>query len=69
MRESQTRSLFSYACAGKSTSREEYSGDLIENCIEDIKGVQKAVQLKTDQEPVMLAFQVRIQQARKSRTS
>ena len=30
MRESQTRSLFSHACAGRSTSREGYSGHLIE---------------------------------------
>ena len=69
MRESQTRSLFSHACAGKSTSREGYSGYLIERCVEDIDSVQKDVHLKTDQEPAMLAFQARIQQARKSRTT
>ena len=64
MRESQTRSLFSHACAGKSTTREGYSGHLIEKCIEDIDSVQKGVHLKTDQEPAMLAFQARVQQAR-----
>ena len=61
MRESQTMSLFSHACAGRSTSREGYSGYLIERCVEDIDSVQKDVQLKTDQELAMLAFQVRIQ--------
>ena len=61
MRESQTRSLFSHACAGKSTSREGYSGYLIESCVEDIDSVQKDIHLKTDQEPAMLAFQARIQ--------
>ena len=55
MRESQTRSLFSHACAGKSISREGYSGYLIEKCVEDIDTVQKDVHLKTDQEPAMLA--------------
>jgi hypothetical protein len=69
MRESQTRSLFSHACAGKSTSREGYSGYLIERCVEDIDSVQKEVHLKTDQELAMLAFQAREQQARKSRTT
>ena len=69
MRESQTRSLFSHACAGKNTSREGYSGYLIERCVEDIDSVQKDIRLKIDQEPAMLAFQARGQQARKSRTT
>ena len=69
MRESQTRSLFSHACAGKSTSREGYSGYRIEKCVEEIDSGQKDVHLKTDQEPAMLAFQAQIQQARKSRTT
>ena len=69
MRESQTRSLFSHACAGKSTSREGYSSFLIEKCVEDIDSVQKDIHLKTDQEPAMIAFQARVQQARKSRTT
>ncbi len=69
MRDSQTRSLFSHACAGKSTSREGYSGHLIERCVEDIDSVQKDIHFKTDQEPAMLALQMRIQQARKSRTT
>lgn len=69
MRESQTRSLFSHACAGKSTSREGYSAYIIEKCVEDIDSVQKDVHLKSDQEPAMLAFQARVQQARKSRTT
>ena len=68
MRESQTRSLFSHACAGKINSRERCSGDVIEKCIEDIDIVQKNVHLKTDQKPAMLGFQARTQQARKSRT-
>ena len=68
MRESQTRSIFSHACAGKSTSREGYSRYLIEKCIEDIDRFQKDVHLKTDQEPAMLAFQARVHQARKNRT-
>ena len=57
MRESQTRSLLSHACAGKSASKEGYSGYLIEKRVEDIDNVQKDVHLKTDQEPAMLAFQ------------
>ena len=61
MRESQTRALFSHACAGKSTSREGYSSWLIEKCAEEIHSVQKDIHLKTDQEPAMLAFQARIQ--------
>ena len=61
MRESQTRALFTQACAGKSTSKEGYSSWLIENCVEDIDGVQKDIHLKADQEPAMLAFQARIQ--------
>ena len=69
MRDSQTRSLFSHACAGKSTSREGHSGHLIGRCVEDIDSVQKDVHFKTDQEPAMLALQVRIQQARRSRTT
>jgi hypothetical protein len=69
MRESQTRSLFSHACAGKSTTREGYSGYIIENSIEDIDSVQKDVHLKTDQEPAMLAFQARVQQGRRCRTT
>ena len=56
MRDSQTRSLFSHACAGKSTSKEGYSSYPIERCAEDIDSVQKDVHLKTDQEPAMLAF-------------
>ena len=32
MRDSQTRSLFSHACAGKSTSKEGYASWLIEKC-------------------------------------
>ena len=68
MRESQTRSLFSHACAGKSTSKEGYSGYLIEKCVEDIDSVQKDVHLKTDQDPAMLAFQARVRQARKDKT-
>ena len=69
MRESQTRSLFSPACASKSTTRESYSGYLIEKCIEDIDSVQKYVHRKTDQEPATLAFQAWFQQVRKSRTA
>ena len=69
MRESQTRAQFSHACAGKSTSREGYSGCLIEKFAEDIDSLQNDIHLKTDQEPAMLAFQARIQQARKSRTT
>ena len=69
MRESQTRSLFSHACAGKSTSREGYSSFLIEKCVEDIDSVQKDIHLKTDQETAMLAFQARIQHAIKSRAT
>ena len=69
MRESQTRSLFSHACAGKSTSREGYSSFLIEKCVEDIDSVQKDIHLKTDQEPAMIAFQARVQQARRSQTT
>ena len=69
MQESQTRSLFSHAYAGKITWREGYSGYLIEKCVEYIYSVQKDLHLKTDQEPAMLAFQARIQQARKSRTT
>ena len=69
MRDSQTRSLFSHACAGKSTAKEGYSSYLIEKCAEDIDSVQKDVHLKTDQEPAMIAFQSRLQQARKSRTT
>ena len=69
MRESQTRALFSHACVGKSTSSEGYSGCLIEKCAEDIDSVQKDIHFKTDQQPAMLAFQARIQQARKSRTT
>ena len=68
MRESQTRSLFSHACAGKNTSREGYSGYLIEKCVEDIDSVQKDVHLKTDQESAMLAFRARVRQARKDKT-
>ena len=68
MRESQTRSLFSHACAGKSSSREGYSGYPIEKCVEDIDSMQKDIHLKTEQEPAMLVFQSRIQQARKRRT-
>ena len=45
MRESQTRSLFSHACAGKSTSKEGYSSYLIGKCVEDIDSVQKDVHL------------------------
>ena len=67
MRESQTRSLFSHACAGKSTAKAGYSGYLIEKCVEDIDSVQKDVHLKTDQEPAMLAFQARVRQARRTR--
>ena len=69
MRESQTRSLFSHACAGKSTSKEGYSSYLIGKCVEEIDSVQKDVHLKTDQEPAMIAFQARVQQARKSKTT
>ena len=68
MRDSQTRSLFSHACAGKSTAREGYSSYLIERCVEDIDSIQKDVHLKTDQEPAMIAFQARIRQARKDKT-
>ena len=68
MRDSQTRSLFSHACAGKSTSKEGYASWLVEKCVEDIDSIQKDAHLKTDQEPAMLAFQARIQQARKSKT-
>ena len=67
MRESQTRSLLSHACAGKSTAKEGYSGYLIEKCVEDIDSIQKDVHLKTDQETAMLALHARIQQARKSK--
>ena len=69
MRDSQTRSLFSHACAGNSTSREGYSGHLIERFVEDIDSVQKDIHFKTDHEPAMLALQARIQQARKIRTT
>ena len=69
MRESQTRSIFSHACAGKSTTREGYSGYIIEKAIEDIDSDQKDVHLKTDREPAMLAFQARVQQGRKCRTT
>ena len=40
MRESPMRSLFSHACAWKSITREDYSGHLIEKCIEDIDSFQ-----------------------------
>ena len=69
LRESQTRSLFSHACAGKSTTREGYSGYIIAKVVEDIDSVQKDVHLKTDQEPAMLALQARVQRARKCRTT
>ena len=71
VRESQTRSIFGHACAGKSTSREGYmySSSFIEKGVEDIDSVQKDILLKTDQEPAMLAFQARMQQARKSRAT
>ena len=69
MRESRTRSLFSHACEGKSTSREGYAAYLIEKAVEDIDSVQKEVHLQTDQEPAMLAFQARVQQARRSKTT
>ena len=69
MRESQTRSLFCHGCAGKSTTREGYSAYLIGKVVEDIDSVQKDVHLKSDQEPAMLAFQARVQRARKSRTT
>ena len=69
MHERQTRSLFTHACAGKSTSREGYSAYLIGKCVEDIDSVQKDVHHKTDQETAMLAFQARVQQARKSKTT
>ena len=36
--------------------------------MEDMDSVQKDVHLKTDQEPAMIAFQARVQQARKSKT-
>ena len=68
MRDSQTRSLFPHACAGKSTTREGYSSYIIARAVEDIDSVQKDVHLKTDQEPAMLAFQARVQRARKCRT-
>ena len=37
--------------------------------MEDIDSVQKDVHLKSDQEPAMLAFKARVQQARKSKTT
>ena len=56
MRCSQTRSLFSHACEGKSTTREGYSAYIIEKSVEDIDSIQKDAHLKTDQEPAMVAF-------------
>ena len=69
MRDSDTRSLFTHACEGKSTTREGYSSYIIERSVEDIDSVQKDVHLKSDQEPAMLAFQARVQQARRNRTT
>ena len=43
MRKSQTRSLFSHACAGRSTSRQGYSGYLDERCVEDIDSAKKDI--------------------------
>ena len=50
-------------------AKKGYSSYPIERCAEDIDSVQKDVYLKTDQEPAMLAFQSRLQQARKSQTT
>ena len=63
IREIQTRTLFSHACAGKSTTREGYSSFIIAKAVEDIDSVQKDVHLKTDQEPAMLAFQARVRES------
>ena len=60
MRDSQTRSFFSHACAGKSISKEDYSGHLIKKCIEDVDSAQKDVHLKTDQEPALTQLQERV---------
>ena len=46
-----------------------YSGYIIEKCVGDIGSVKKEVHLKTGQEPAMLAFRTRVQQARNSRTT
>ena len=43
MRDSDTRSLFTHACEGKSTTREGYSSYIIERSVEDIDSVQKDV--------------------------
>ena len=69
LRDSNTRSLFTHVCEGKSTTREGYSSYIIERSVEYIDSVQKDVRLNSDQEPAMLAFQARVQQAKKSRTT